>query len=796
MQNIYWKTILIFLIASVISFSQDFSNIRICINPGHGGHDSNDRYIAATGFWESDGNLDKGLYLKHILEGFNADIVMTRETNTTADDLPLSQIVSIANSNNVDYFHSIHSNAYNAQSNYTLLLFQGGDNTPTYPGAKTMGNYIADEIYRAHRTTAEYVRGDFDFYGTGRPYLGVFKGLNMPGTLSEGSFHDYVPESWRLRDMVYKKHEAWAIAKAFITYFNLMPITTGMIAGIVRDPEQTVDYYSIPGTKDNLKPINNIKITLEPGNIVYNGDYYNNGFFMFDSLAPGQYKIIYECENYIKDSSTVTVTANNTVFADKYLQFDTTIAPIILSHFPIESPDSVQVSTVIKISFNRSMNKESVENAFSIIPNISGAFSWEDFDQTLVFTPDSTLDGAANYSVNISTLAQSKWNVPIDSEYTFSFLTYSRDRLSLLKTYPNNNQENISNTVQIRLIFDAPIFNGSLAGQVKLTNSSDQNINVKNVRIFSQDGKGYIYFEPQSSLQPNSNYKLTLEGGISDLDQIQMVDPVEINFKTINDQNNFGIILNKFDSVDEWNLNTAGTDNTVTKLSLSSVQSISTNYSCKLDYLFSSKSDGLVKISSGKEINFGPEKDINFGFWVFGDLSFNKLECSFGTDSLLTQNYFIDTLNWTGWKLLKIQVPDINNNYNKLFYSISVIQDSLGVSNSTIYIDDPQYSTSTTSIGKNLNKIVDYKLYQNYPNPFNPSTTIKYQVPKQSFVTLKVYDILGREVCVLIHEEKSAGVYSIEFSNSHIGKNLTSGIYFYTLKAGNFMSTKKLVLLK
>ena len=65
------------------NFSQDFSGIKICINPGHGGYDSNDRYIAETGFWESVGNLDKGLALRDILVGMNANIVMTRTTNTT-----------------------------------------------------------------------------------------------------------------------------------------------------------------------------------------------------------------------------------------------------------------------------------------------------------------------------------------------------------------------------------------------------------------------------------------------------------------------------------------------------------------------------------------------------------------------------------------------------------------------------------------------------------------------------------------------------------------------------------------
>ncbi|MCB9207452.1 MAG: N-acetylmuramoyl-L-alanine amidase [Ignavibacteriales bacterium] len=195
-----------------------FYRIRIYINPGHGGHDSNDRYIAATGFWESEGNLGKGLHLRDILDSMNAITKMSRTTNNTNDDLGLSVIAADANNFDADYMHSIHSNAYNGQSNYTLILFQGKDNAPTYPEAKVMGGYLADEIFKAHRTSTKYNRGDADFYGTGQPYLGVFKGLTMPGTLSEGSFHDYIPESFRLKNDAYLDHEAWAITKAFIKY--------------------------------------------------------------------------------------------------------------------------------------------------------------------------------------------------------------------------------------------------------------------------------------------------------------------------------------------------------------------------------------------------------------------------------------------------------------------------------------------------------------------------------------------------------------------------------------------------
>jgi len=85
-----------------------------------------------------------------------------------------------------------------------------------------------------------------------------------------------------------------------------------------------------------------------------------------------------------------------------------------------------------------------------------------------------------------------------------------------------------------------------------------------------------------------------------------------------------------------------------------------------------------------------------------------------------------------------------------------------------------------------------YYLLQNYPNPFNPSTTIKYKIPEISFVTLKIYDVLGNEISTLVKEEKPAGSYKVKFDAS----GFPSGIYFYQLQAGSFVETKKMVLLK
>jgi hypothetical protein len=96
------------------------------------------------------------------------------------------------------------------------------------------------------------------------------------------------------------------------------------------------------------------------------------------------------------------------------------------------------------------------------------------------------------------------------------------------------------------------------------------------------------------------------------------------------------------------------------------------------------------------------------------------------------------------------------------------------------------------------NEIVaeDFYLYQNYPNPFNPITKISYQLPVSSNVTLKVYDILGNEVATLVNEYKNSGTYEIDFNPASSIKNPASGVYFYQLSAGDFVQTKKMILMK
>jgi hypothetical protein len=162
------------------------------------------------------------------------------------------------------------------------------------------------------------------------------------------------------------------------------------------------------------------------------------------------------------------------------------------------------------------------------------------------------------------------------------------------------------------------------------------------------------------------------------------------------------------------------------------------------------------------------------------------------SDQILPLSYkLITTINSTNNSKIPVTSwvdPVINtsgNGNNHLYYKISAV-DINGK-------ESVQSDTSSVAISQIVQvNVTSYELMQNYPNPFNPSTTIKFQLPIPGFVSLKVYDILGRETATLINENKIAGFYEVNFDAS----KLSSGIYFYHLKANDFVSSKKMILLK
>ncbi|MDR3287250.1 MAG: N-acetylmuramoyl-L-alanine amidase, partial [Prevotellaceae bacterium] len=331
------KIILLLLVifASTANYATDLTGIKIYINPGHGGYDSDDRNVRTipfplgdnNGFYESKSNLHKGLYLRDILQSAGATTMMSRTTNTTVDDRNLQEIVAEANAFQPDAFLSIHSNALNGTTNYLLLLYSGTDAASFTPGSKDIATacwpFMLDNQLTTWSSTATRVRGDADFYGTGgTAYLGVLRNLAYKGFLSEGSFHDYPPETHRLLNVDYCKLEAIRFYQFYHSYFNADLPNKGTIGGWVKsDNEKIVNpiFTYMAGSNDQWLPLNSatVKLLDAAGTSVlntYTTDDWYNGVFAFYNLDPGNYKVAFAATDYDPDTLDVTVQAGKIAY--------------------------------------------------------------------------------------------------------------------------------------------------------------------------------------------------------------------------------------------------------------------------------------------------------------------------------------------------------------------------------------------------------------------------------------------------------------------------------------------------
>jgi len=195
-----------------------------------------------------------------------------------------------------------------------------------------------------------------------------------------------------------------------------------------------------------------------------------------------------------------------------------------------------------------------------------------------------------------------------------------------------------------------------------------------------------------------------------------------------------------------------------------------------------------------------------------GDTLYLRVKDSFGRWSparavkynfmkIVDAQYYIKYANGSKGPMTEMSIADSVPNY-PVFVATSASIPKLA-SNDTVYVrvqsDNSFWSQWTaspgvvTGIGQDIADIPKtFKLYQAYPNPFNPTTTIMYDIPEKSHVTLAVYDMLGREVRILVNEDKPAGAYRMTFD----GGALPSGVYLYQLIAGAFARTEKFVLIK
>jgi len=154
-------------------------------------------------------------------------------------------------------------------------------------------------------------------------------------------------------------------------------------------------------------------------------------------------------------------------------------------------------------------------------------------------------------------------------------------------------------------------------------------------------------------------------------------------------------------------------------------------------------------------------------------------------------------ISWEGdTRLTNTSGISVNSSITVSGSVVHVIWKDLRDGNWEIYYKRDPVGNVTGLENSDLNIPKEFSLSQNYPNPFNPSTVISYQLPVGSNVTLKVYDVLGNEVATLVDEYKPSGSYEVVFNTSSIKHHPSSGVYFYQLKSGDFIQTKKMILLR
>jgi len=825
--------ILLIFIATATYAQIDLSGLKFCLDPGHGNYPNDKPY-------ETRINLRVANFLKNYLEEYGAWVIVTRKDSI--ENPSLLQRDRIANNNNVDFFLSIHHNAFQGNANYTLMLYEEKPNgQPEWPGqSDVMCGIMVNYLHRFIYTTAGNVRGDLSFIGFN---YGILKDLNMPGVLSEASFWDYVPEVHRLNSLGYLKLEAYALFYSYLEYYGAPKRPSTFVEGVVRDddgnnlPDITVTITN--GTDEMVYVTDSQDIGVTAQDNSWSGFPYTeevrNGMFFFENFPPGYAKIFVEGVDFLSDSVNVFVkdTTSTRVSAIKLIS---TRPPVVISTTPTEGDTNFPAWDDIIINFSKKMNRTSVETGFVISPTKDGSISWADNYKKLIFHTDS-LEFETNYKITIAGTATDAYGYSFDGngdgtggdDFELNFKTGPEDMMppEITSIYPPSGSSNIEILPLINVTFDEQLNPSSLyEGVVRLAKYGSQVAVPGILQHYVVDDRSVLCFFPSEQLLPNQTYLTRIFPGIKDLTGNEQLSGKAFRFRTA--EHFYEItVIDSFESdvTNNWlppqsSENTAGiiTDSTNRDVSGDIVNLLTeSNESLQLKYGWkTAASSWLIRMylfgGSPKNVRFDDSYILQV--YIFGDGSGNKFR--FCVDDKVPdyagENHEVSpwyTIDWIGWKLV---TWDMMNDSTGTWLGDGSLDGTLGfdsiqltyvpgsAATGTIYFDDLRLSKQ---LAVNVDEHVftspgAFTLYQNFPNPFNSGTTIVYRIlSNRQHVQLSVYNVLGEKVKTLVNNQKSAGEYSVHWDGKDgNSENVASGIYIYKLTDGNRTQSKQMILMR
>ena len=694
MKKILFNSLMMALMA-VFAVNVASAQPHVYINPGHGGYDSDDRNMViypfsqgdSAGSWESKSNLRKGLALQEILQKKGYKTSISRVTNTTADDLALSTIVALCNQSGADVFYSIHSNATGTSSrtNFPMVFYRGYTGSPQVANADVLAAYLEPYLYASQNTvwTNNYqIWGDWSFRPEwGTQGYGVLRGNRAVANLSEGSFHDYIPEAYRLLSFYYCWMEGWNISLGADKYFGrLGDYNLGVVTGNVRDDrikrlQECAQPFLVYGD-DNLMPIHNAVVRLldTQGNEVQRcvTDTLRNGIYVFKYVTPGDYTVEVSSPKHFTQTREVTVTANAPTYQNFFLKRMRDTPPVVLEYSPVwhEGDPAVKCSTPIKLTFNWDMDSTTTCGAFTLDPPVEGNFSWEDSYHRLVFTPVDAFDVSTLYTLTLKRSAEHGGGTPMDEDFTMSFYTQPRNHLTELAVFPYEGAPVHYTKPVVELRVDSMLDTYNLFQRLRVLDSEGNELswNKRNIKYNKRgDDYGYVRIPLVKDIEPGRDYHLILDVDIADTAGIHLPEARDIVFHGVDagaDKPGMSLIEG-FDE-DEYCINPGGTIHTVESISYDRSDRLFGEASLSMSYEFSSVND---QVFLSYNPDWGLEKEEweqpftandKLGLHVWGDMSCNDLSLYFRCwEDAPNVTIPVGKIDFHGWRYIEVNLSSL-----------------------------------------------------------------------------------------------------------------------------------------
>lgn len=728
------KKIIMLVVAAIIMgvagvSAKRMSDLKIYINPGHGGYTSNDRPIwlypfernDSLGYWESKSNLYKGLHMYHILDSLGAKPMLSRIKNTEADDRSLSGIAAEANQFGADLFFSIHSNA-GEDVNYPLMLYRENTiGTPRYPENIKLSEILGNTLYSNKLpvwTHKLQIAGDLTFYqNMWQGGLGVLRTLYVVGLLSEGGMHEHRPEAYRLMNDDYWWLEAWHFVRAIMEYYNTDDrFVTGNVAGIIYDDHNLREKDMMPALtpgvpnndftmhgRDKLAPVNGCYIELvdAAGKVVQKRttDNVYNGVFVFRNVAPGTYTLRTSHPDYYPAEATVTVTANEVTYNDMPLMFKREYPLEITSYSPnVAADELVSCASTLEFDFNSDIDIDAFEKAFSIEPKVDGFFVYSKNLHHASFQATSSLARATTYKVTVTTEActpdRKYANPHLQQPLVFEFSTRDRDRLEVLGHFPADGGTLHYAAPQVEIRYDNRLDVLNILDKVTFKDSNGKSVQLVKTRCkFNTLGQEYgnMQLIPSEDLVPGMTYTVTIDSDLRDKENLPVGADLKFSFTAVDATDGIDpmTILDDFETAvpfAAWDELIHGTSGSVAPSRNTSVK-MNGKASARLPYTFAANRGGSVAWKyTGEPIVL--ESVDRLGMYVCGDYNNHPLYLGVtsGTDIKWLK---VCDLDFTGWRYFTVDLSELDSSYTYLFQGFKIDQLADPVCcKGTIYIDD------------------------------------------------------------------------------------------------------------